>query len=69
MVYGLEVNFQVFLHTTRQILKTLHFSISGVDALQGEEFSYLFAPIWGKRSYNRVEVLLDELPTDWVKSD
>ena len=71
----------MFIDTTRQIAETLYFSLSGVDALQGEDLRYVFCSIFGRISYNfksgvdlasetfTGQRLLDEPPTDWVKSD
>ena len=52
MVSRFEGNFQMFIDTTRQIAQTLYFSLSGVDALQGEGLRYVFCSIFGRIHYN-----------------
>jgi len=69
------------IDTTRQIAETLYFSLSGVDAIQGKRLRRVPCSIFGRTGYNfssgvdsaaetlSGQGLLDELPTDWVKSD
>ena len=40
------------IDTTRQIPQTLYFSLSGVDALQGEGLRYAFDSIFRRIGYN-----------------
>jgi hypothetical protein len=81
MVSRFEGNFQMFIDTPRQIAETLYFSLRCVDALQGEGLRYVFCSIFERICYSfwrcvdsaaetlTGQGLLDELPTDWVKSD
>ncbi|MGB7441422.1 MAG: hypothetical protein WA919_10170 [Coleofasciculaceae cyanobacterium] len=42
----------MFIDTTPQIAKTLYFSLSGVDALQGEGLRYVFLSILDRICYS-----------------
>ncbi len=69
------------IDTTQQIAEMPIISLSGVDYLLGKGLRYVFESIFGRMYYtfsSGVDLvaeiltgqrLLDELPTDWVKSD
>ena len=52
MLSRFEGNFQLFIDTTRQIAETLYFSLTGVDALQGEDLRRVFFAILGRICYD-----------------
>jgi hypothetical protein len=71
----------MFIDTTRRMPETLYFSLTGVDALQGKDLSYVFYLIF-HRVYNLFQSgvdlaaktltgqsLLNELFTDCFKSE
>jgi hypothetical protein len=71
----------MFIYTPQQIAQTLYFSLRCVDALQGKGMRYVLTQFLGGYVilFSRCvdssaeaftgQGLLDELPTDWVKSD
>ena len=71
----------MFIDTSRQIAETLYFSLSGVDALYSKDLRYVYCAFFPHLLYSfstgvdlaaeslTGQGLLDELPTDWVKSE
>ncbi len=51
-IYTFELILLVLIDTTRQIAETLYFSLSGVDALQGEGLGCMFGSIFLRIGYN-----------------